>query len=114
MSVRHSKVLSVFEDPLFQISGILSYFLFMLRMLDRDLIYYKAIALCGMCVASDIQEHSPIMFLQIANILDNLLNSKRKKYSTMLSDFYINIILPSAFAPSIWRMDVLIMSRNLH
>lgn len=67
-----------------------------------------------MCVASDVQEHSPKMFLQIPNILDNLLNSKRKKYSTMLSDPYINIILPSPFAPSVWRMDVVTVSRNLH
>lgn len=41
--VRHSKVLSIFKDPLlqhdFQVSVILFYFGFMARMLDRDVIY---------------------------------------------------------------------------
>lgn len=46
----------MFEDSLLQcdlqLSVMLFYFVFMARMLDRDLIYEKAVALCGMCVAS--------------------------------------------------------------
>lgn len=43
----------------------------------------------------DIQEHSPIIFLQTSNILYNLMNSKRKRSFKMLSDLYINIPLSS-------------------
>lgn len=43
----------------------------------------------------DIQEHSPIIFLQTSNILYNLMNSKRKRSFKILSDLYINIPLSS-------------------
>lgn len=59
-------------------------------------------------------EYSLIMSLKISNIFCNLLNYKKEKYSTVLSDLkYINILLPSPFALSVSIM-IWITSRNLH